>query len=565
MAMDGLLVFACALLTSSPPAVTTPASGGKLPSAVENALAVQNAMRVAGDYLQGGDARSAVLVLEDQLPRINGSRKYLELMASAYRKFIKDLSLSGRPEDARKYLERLCILEPEAARDRLLLAETPTASPTARSARAPAAQPVKKDFTARAKSEDPFDSAYENKGVPAAKGERKPAAAPEKKQPLGEPAGARQAVARGLVERALTEFGKERFAEARVLFEEAHRADQKTAGKHADQWAYCKLHQVVEKLNQGREGSLDLADLAREIRSAVAMSPRLEKTGTWLLQEVDDRRNGAGSKTEKEAELNVAVQHYEGKNAQGWRVAETASFRIFHNQPRELVDRAARVAEQTRLAMQRKWLGRPEADWSPKCTIYLHADGKEYQHFTGVPATSPGHSRMEIDGDRVVSRRVDVRCDNPGMLTAILPHEMTHVVLAGHFGKHHVPRWADEGMAVLTEPKAKLDLHRKNLTRCRTEGQLFDVGDLMRLDDYPQPRRVGAFYAQSVSLVDFLAREKGPETFTRFVRDALADGYEPALRKHYRFRSFDELQETWSRHVFGSSLAHAAGTSGQDR
>jgi hypothetical protein len=134
-----------------------------------------------------------------------------------------------------------------------------------------------------------------------------------------------------------------------------------------------------------------------------------------------------------------------------------------------------------------------------------------------------------------------------------LPHETTHVVLAGRFGKHQVPRWADEGIAVLTEPAAKVEMHRKNLARSRDEQQLFAVRDLMSLDDYPQPRRVGAFYAQSVSLVEFLAKEGGPVTFARFVRDGLENGYETALRKHYRYRSFDELQESWTRHAFGSA------------
>ena len=62
-----------------------------------------------------------------------------------------------------------------------------------------------------------------------------------------------------------------------------------------------------------------------------------------------------------------------------------------------------------------------------------------------------------------------------------------HVVLASQFTGKPVPRWADEGMAVLTEPAEKVELHRRNLARCRQEGQLFEVGRLMQLADYPQP------------------------------------------------------------------------------
>jgi hypothetical protein len=567
MAMDGLLVFVCALLTTAPPTATVAGPATKPQSQVDTALAVQNAMRLAGDYLQRGDARSAVLVLESQIARINGSRKYLELLASAYRKYVQDLSLSDRPAEARIYLERLCILEPEAAKDRALLAAA-SVSPNRQEAK-PSAGPVKKGLTARAKGpeestgpDDPFARAYEDKGPSVSLGGKRLAAAPETKRPYAEPSAGKQAAPR-LVERAEAEFKKERYAEAHVLFEEAARADQKIAAKNRDQWAYCKLHDVVEQLNKSGADKLNLADLGREVRAAVEMSPRLDKTGKWLLQEIEARRNGAGAKTEKDAALEVAVQHLERPSAQGWRVAETPSFRILHHQSRDLVEKVGRLAEQTRQAMQKKWFARAGADWDPKCTLYLHANGKEYQHFTGVAASSPGHSRMETDGDRVISRRIDLRCDNPAMLTSVLPHETTHVVLAGRFGKHVVPRWADEGMAVLTEPRAKVELHRKNLARCREDGLLFTVRDLMSLEDYPQPRRVAAFYAQSVSLVEFLARERGAVAFSQFLREALQDGYEPALRKHYSFRSFDDLQESWSRQAFGTPITRAAGKNSQ--
>jgi hypothetical protein len=40
-----------------------------------------------------------------------------------------------------------------------------------------------------------------------------------------------------------------------------------------------------------------------------------------------------------------------------------------------------------------------------------------------------------------------------------LPHEITHVVLADRFNTKPMPRWADEGMAVLTEPVEKKQAH----------------------------------------------------------------------------------------------------------
>ena len=47
-----------------------------------------------------------------------------------------------------------------------------------------------------------------------------------------------------------------------------------------------------------------------------------------------------------------------------------------------------------------------------------------------------------------------------------------------------------------------------------------------------------------MSVVEFLAAERGPPTFTRFVRD-LPDGLEVALRRHYGIANVSALQERW--------------------
>jgi len=103
---------------------------------------------------------------------------------------------------------------------------------------------------------------------------------------------------------------------------------------------------------------------------------------------------------------------------------------------------------------------------------------------------------------------------------------------------------------VLTEPAAKIAQHRQNLLRCHQQGLLFGLKELMVLQDYPEPRRVGAFYAQSVMLVDFLTNQKGPIVLTSFVRDGLRDGYEAALQRHYGM-NFAQLQQLWNQQVLG--------------
>jgi hypothetical protein len=129
------------------------------------------------------------------------------------------------------------------------------------------------------------------------------------------------------------------------------------------------------------------------------------------------------------------------------------------------------------------------------------------------------------------------------------------VVLAGQFDQP-VPRWADEGIAVLTEPRHKIDLHLQNLSTCRQDKTLFLIRELILAPDYPQPRQIKAFYAQSVSLVEFLANEKGPQAFSGFLRDALrTNNFEQALQRHYGYSNFDDLQHRWATKAFSTGVA----------
>ncbi len=219
-----------------------------------------------------------------------------------------------------------------------------------------------------------------------------------------------------------------------------------------------------------------------------------------------------------------------------WAVAETANFRIFHNETREVAEKAARLLEASRVAACAKWFGEPEPTWTPRCDVYLYATAEDYSLATNQPPQVAGHSTIDSDGDRVTSRRIDVHCDDPNMFVGVLPHETTHVVLAGRFGVHRLPHWVDEGMAVLSEPRGRIDLHLNNLPRYRRDDALYPVGELMRSSDYPDDgRRMGAFYAESVSLVEFLCRykHKGPRVFARFLRRSaqrLRDGPGSDLR-----------------------------------
>jgi tetratricopeptide (TPR) repeat protein len=547
-----------------------PLSPGRLPanppaekdSAIAATLALQQAMARANELLRSGETKKAVEVLEEQLPRVNGNAVFLNRLREAYRAYIKDLWLANNAAAAKRYLERLCILEPGAAADASL---RPPETTGKISVPGPKPNPLrslpflpnfalnnpKKDATALGPAVKP--SAVRAKVEDGGRDDDPFAQANKRLEPA---AGEASQQARQLVSKAEEEFARRRFAEAGALFEKAYQKDQSCIANSRERWAYCMLNQVVERLNQAGPNSAALGELQQQVRGAVTLAPNLEETGKWLLREIDQRSKAQLGAAGPLVSATVTVNHL-GRNKEGWQVAETPYFRIFHNQSREHVENVAAVAEKTRQDMYRKWFGADAVDWTSKCELILHATSADYSRMTGVPGASPGHSRIESDpsGQRVISRRMDLRCDNPAMLEAVLPHETTHIVLAGMFGNHNVPRWADEGIAVLTEPSHKMDQHRRNLVKSQQEGSLFGVKELMQLQDYPEPRRIGAFYAQSVCLVNFMTELRGPQVFTAFVRDGLRTGYEEALRKHYHM-DMNELQQRWQQHFSqGSRVA----------
>ena len=551
-----LVVALAALLSPSPVPADPPAAD----VAVNDALALQQAMHDAKYYLQhGNDSKKAVELLEQQLPRVNGNGEYLRLLRDAYRARFQDLYLGKQPAQAEVFLERLCVLEPGAATDATLrpqpeaprkIEPAPAKAPEPKQASIfpdfgkifkTAQAPTKPNVVRGVPAEDPFDVSNQRDLLPAS----------------GEKSDERQSKARQIVSRADDEFKKNHYGPARTLYEEARALDAESLAERHEHWAYCVLSDAIEQLKQTSLPGKALADLRQQVEGAVATSPSLTKSAQDILQEIEIRQKGAIAP----AAANVAragLKHL-GQNPEGWHVTDTPNFRIFHKQNDEFAEKVAQVAEQTRVEMARKWFGNDGAAWQPRCELIVHPTGQAYSQMTGVSQSSPGHSRIESDKSnaaRVIARRMDMRLDSPGMMDSILPHETTHVVLAGQFGAFPVPRWADEGIAVLTEPAAKIAQHRQNLQRCHQQGQLFGLKELMVLQDYPEPRRVTAFYAQSVMLVDFLTQQKGPTVLTSFVRDGLREGYEPALQRHYGM-NFAQLQQLWNQQVLGGQKVAA--------
>lgn len=240
-----------------------------------------------------------------------------------------------------------------------------------------------------------------------------------------------------------------------------------------------------------------------------------------------------------------------GGPASRWHVVETANLRLLNFGP-HAVDRAtAEGCEALRARLVAKWLtdSAAEASWNPKCDIVLHPSDDAYAREVGQGARNTvASSLVDRKLGRIARRRIDVRGTQPRWQSAALSHELTHLVLADRFPDQLLPRWADEGAAILADPVEKRWRHSRDLKDALSSRTEFRVLELITLNDYPPSRRWGTFYGQSASLVEFLVSQGGEEQFIEFLDLSFEHGYERALNQVYRFGTL-ELERRWREHL----------------
>jgi hypothetical protein len=406
-------------------------------------------------------------------------------------------------------------------------------------------------------------------------------------------------------------FAAKRYDEAGRIYVALARKNRLPANR-VEHWAYCRCIEVARRLNLQPTSQREWNELDAEVTSIQQLAPKLW-LGEYLRNKIAEARRGAGpsasnqpaksdrlvvrgSAPDDSAEprfrfprllgrmrANSTAQQSPppadpdagsgerplvlspGSNAEqaqsaasnnpsiAWQVHETANFRIFHRDA-GLAAQAGEAAENVRALQAKRWGSAMAArPWSPRCDLYLYPTGQALASETGQPDTSPGFSTIQSNGQRIVARRTNLRGDHPQVLSAILPHEVTHVVLADLFASDQIPRWADEGIAVLAEPYAEQQLRLAELREPVESGRIFPLKKLMGIDS-PSAKDWSLYYAQSVSLARFLVDQGTPDRFVQFVKDSTTRGIEPALKSVYEINSVAELESRWLEHVKGRQL-----------
>jgi hypothetical protein len=402
------------------------------------------------------------------------------------------------------------------------------------------------------------------------------------------PAATPRAIARSVSEPADRLFVAKKYSDAGRLYAALAR-EKRLPAERTNHWAYCRMVDVTQRINSHPRSAQEWDEIEAEIQSIQLLAPKLWY-GEYLRSVATEARRGlprsqgragnlvvrgsapdetetpsrdkrsrvakastdamafAPSKPPQDRKLVRAKGESKKAVNSTWQVHETTNFRIFHCDS-ALAEQAAAAAERVRAEQGQQWKSPALAHpWAPRCDLYLYPDGPSLARATGQPETAPGFSTLMSDGSRITTRRTVLRADHPQLLTAVLPHEITHVVLADLFAVQQIPRWADEGIAVLAEPEPEQKLRAADLHESLESGQTLDVVKLMTSDE-PNAKDWSLYYAESVSLTRFLVERDSPERFIQFLRAASGKGIDAGLRDVYQIKSLTDLRNQWTAYA----------------
>ena len=227
----------------------------------------------------------------------------------------------------------------------------------------------------------------------------------------------------------------------------------------------------------------------------------------------------------------------------------------------QIAQEVAKYAEYYRKDKAMQWLGREMPPWPTPCPVKVV-----------VTTQAPGGATNFYFGNgQVTGQDMEIKGPLDRLLSSVLPHEITHTVFAYHF-RCPLPRWADEGGAVLSEDDVERNRHDQLVRTILNSGQAMSLRHLFGLREYPQPNFIFALYAQGFSVTNFLVAKGGKEgrpTFLNFVAYGMRNGWDPAVQTYYHFRNIEDLQKAWidslrTPRQAPMQLAHGSGPAEMD-
>jgi hypothetical protein len=204
----------------------------------------------------------------------------------------------------------------------------------------------------------------------------------------------------------------------------------------------------------------------------------------------------------------------------------------------EIAQQIGQAAEYYRKQKAIEWLGQEMAPWPERCPLRVRVT-------MGGPG---GATSFAFDRGRVLGQNMHIEGPLDRLVASVLPHEVTHTVFAYYF-RRPLPRWADEGGAVLSEDDIERDRHDRLVRHIlNSQGRRIPLRRLFALQDYPND--VMVLYAEGFSVANYLVNSSNKQTFLAFVGQGMAgNGWDYAVRAYYHMNSVEELEEAWLTHL----------------
>jgi|SRR5579884_1278574 len=205
-------------------------------------------------------------------------------------------------------------------------------------------------------------------------------------------------------------------------------------------------------------------------------------------------------------------------------------------------EQIGKYAEHYRKQKAVEWLGQEMPTWGRPCPLRVTISG-----------SSGGATEFGFDNGSILSINMHIEGSADRLIASVLPHEVTHTVLAYYF-RTPVPRWADEGSSVLSEDERERNVHEQTVWQIlQVPGRAFPLRRLFSLRDYPRdPSYVMALYAQGYSVTNFLVGQSNRQVFLAFVAQGMqnnGNNWDAALRSHYHYSSVEELERAWIQYL----------------
>jgi hypothetical protein len=211
----------------------------------------------------------------------------------------------------------------------------------------------------------------------------------------------------------------------------------------------------------------------------------------------------------------------------------------------------AERAEEVRKSIALEWLGKELPNWTRPCPIKVVLTGGEAGGLTSFGFGKAG-------GVTDQSMKLEGRLDR--ILASALPHEVTHTVLTSAIGGP-LPRWADEGAALLAEDERERRRHDGIAANLLAQKTGIPIGALFMAEEYP--RDLMGFYGQGYYVTRFLVEIGGRPRFLKFLREGMKQGWDIAIQKHYGLADCHELDRAWR--TWHMVLARTGRVSEEDR